>query len=184
MNCRNFLRHFSAYLDGELGREALSESEAHLDRCEKCVRHVAAYRQGIEQFHQLPGIEPPANLSIRVKQASLSDPAPMVFRPRRIRFMIPAAAAAVIAVALTVTFIGISDKGRFAYDIGAADSTMDVVNLQLTRNISWKSRATPDRSRKIMQLASYTPDENGPFFSYPVNPKPVFVLSGVVQTVE
>ncbi len=184
MDCRNFLRHFSAYLDGELGRESLAESEAHLDRCEKCARRVAAYRQGIEQLHQLPGIEPSADLPIRVKQASLSESAPMVFRPRRIRFMIPAAAAAVIAVALTVIFIGIPDKKRFAYDIGAADSTMDVVNLRLARNISWKTRFTPDRSGEIMQLASYTPDEDRPFFSYPVHPQPVFVLSGVVHTVE
>ena len=184
MNCRNFLRYFSAYLDGELEGRALVESEAHLDGCEKCSRRLKAYRQGIEQLRHLPEIEPPVNLDFRVKQASLSGAPTIRLRPRRFRFMIPAVAAAVVAVALSVTMTGIEDEGNITYEISPVDSTMDVVNLQLVPEVLERSQAGSDWPQKRIRFASYAPDEDEPVLSYGVNPNPDIVLSGVTETGE
>ena len=184
MNCRNFLRYFSAYLDGELKGRALVESEAHLEGCKKCTRRLKAYHQGIEQLRYLPEIEPPVNLDFRVKQASLPGAPTISLRPRRFRFMIPATAAAVVVVALSITMIGVENKGNIAYEISPVDSTMDVVNLHLDREVLEKSATGSDRPQKKIRLASYAPDEDEPVLSYGVNPNPDIVLSGVAETGE
>ena len=184
MNCRDFLGHFSAYLDRELKGQALVESEAHLDGCEKCARRVNAYRQGIEQLRHLPEIEPPVNLAVRVKQASFSGAPTISLRPRRFRFMIPAAAAAVVAVALSVTLIGTKDERSVAYEISPVDSTMDLVNLQVAREVLEKPASGSERPQRRIRLAYYAPDEDEPVLSYGVNPNPDIVLSGVTETGE
>jgi len=180
MNCRNFLRHFSAYLDKELEGRALAESRSHVEGCERCSRRVAAYRQGIEQLHRLPNIEPPVDLALRVRRASFSSSRSISFKPRRIRFLIPAAAAVVIALVLAVTFIRTADQGKFAYEISPLDSTMDVVNLQLAGGeASWRFRPGADRPARSVWLVSYIPGGDEPAFSYPVHTRAVFVRSGV-----
>ena len=114
------------------------------------------------------------------KQASFSDHRVISFKPRRIRFMIPAAAAAVIVLVLTLTFIRSTDQGKFAYEISPTDSTMDVVNIQLASESSWRLRSGTKRQSMSVRLASYTPDEDEPAFSYPVHTRAIFVRSGVI----
>ena len=179
MNCRDFLQHFSSYLEGELGERTLAETEAHLDRCEKCARRVAAYRQGIEHLHQSPIIEPPTDLYFRVKRALSSFPGSISLKPRKLRFLIPAAAAAIIVLAVTAGLIDTRDESRFAYEIGTADSTLDVVNLQAERRVPVSYDVNADRQSGIVRLASYASIEDEPAFSYPVYTRPVIVLSGV-----
>jgi anti-sigma factor RsiW len=175
MNCRDFMGHFSSYLDGELEGTVLSESEAHLDICEKCSRTVYAYRQGIGQLPQLPAIEPPVDLYARVKQASGSSVVSIRPRFRRYRFAVPAAAAAIVVLALTMISIDTRNAGEFAYEMTPADSILDVISVQSSRYY---------QSGKRVQLASYSPIDDEPAFSYPVNSRPVFVLSGIAQAVE
>ena len=175
MNCRDIMGHFSSYLDGELEGKILSESEAHLEMCEKCARTVKAYRQGIGQLHQLPSIEPPVDLYTRVKQASATNVVSFKPRFRRYRYAIPAAAAAIMVLALTIMSIDTRDASEFAYEVTPADSVLDIVTIQSSHYY---------QSDRKVQLASYAVGEDEPAFSYPVYSRPVFVLSGVAQSVE
>lgn len=45
--CPEFLEVFTDFVDGNLSPEHESEIRAHLDCCEACLRHLAAYRRGV-----------------------------------------------------------------------------------------------------------------------------------------
>lgn len=45
--CPDFLEVFTDFVDGNLSPEHESEIRAHLDCCEACLRHLAAYRRGV-----------------------------------------------------------------------------------------------------------------------------------------
>ena len=45
--CPAFLEVFTDFVDGTLPRDRESEIRAHLDCCEGCLRHLAAYRRGV-----------------------------------------------------------------------------------------------------------------------------------------
>ncbi|MBN2289347.1 MAG: zf-HC2 domain-containing protein [Candidatus Glassbacteria bacterium] len=184
MNCRSFLRYFSAYLEGELEGERLTESEAHLERCEKCARRVKAYRQGLTHLHDLPAVEPPPDLYFRVKRASYAGAASTGLGTRRLRLMIPAAAAAVITLAVALFFIDTGNERQLRYGMSAADSTVDVVNYHPAGEFHSRDRLGAKRQARQVMLASYAVPEDEPAFSYPVHTRPVFVLSGVAESGE
>ncbi|HUF90198.1 MAG TPA: zf-HC2 domain-containing protein [Gemmatimonadota bacterium] len=46
-DCRAFLDDFSAFIDGELPAARRGEYQAHVDCCQTCLAHLAAYRRGI-----------------------------------------------------------------------------------------------------------------------------------------
>jgi len=45
--CRAFLDDFSAFIDGELPAGRRGRYQAHVDCCQSCLAHLAAYRRGI-----------------------------------------------------------------------------------------------------------------------------------------
>jgi anti-sigma factor RsiW len=55
--CPHFLERFSDFVDGSLPTERRSSLQAHLDCCEGCLRHLAAYRNGVEALNTAPVIE-------------------------------------------------------------------------------------------------------------------------------
>lgn len=48
--CPDFLADFSDFVDGDLSDRRRSEIVAHLDCCEACLRHLKAYRRGVEAW--------------------------------------------------------------------------------------------------------------------------------------
>ncbi|MDX1623204.1 MAG: zf-HC2 domain-containing protein [Gemmatimonadota bacterium] len=50
--CPEFLEGFSDFVDGELSRRRRAEVVAHLDCCEGCLRHLTAYRRGLEAYRK------------------------------------------------------------------------------------------------------------------------------------
>lgn len=45
--CPDFLEVFTDFVDGNLSSDQEGEIHAHLDCCEDCLRHLAAYRRGV-----------------------------------------------------------------------------------------------------------------------------------------
>lgn len=45
--CPDFLEVFTDFVDGNLSSDQQGEIHAHLDCCEGCLRHLAAYRRGV-----------------------------------------------------------------------------------------------------------------------------------------
>jgi mycothiol system anti-sigma-R factor len=60
IDCREAVRRMWAYLDHELGRQPLSEFEAHLEACQRCCgelefsRHVRAMAAKGDRAGQIP----------------------------------------------------------------------------------------------------------------------------------
>jgi hypothetical protein len=55
--CPQFLERFSEFVDGLLPPDRRAWFQAHLDCCEGCLRHLAAYRNGVEALRSAPGVE-------------------------------------------------------------------------------------------------------------------------------
>lgn len=95
MNCRNAQAKLSALVDGELsGKEALALRE-HLRHCSLCSAEWRELRGLKLALGQLPDVEPPAGLEVRLLEAVRRQSA----ERRTIRLWLPATAAAVAACA-------------------------------------------------------------------------------------
>ncbi len=88
----------SAYLDGELTRSEVSQLQAHLSSCGRCVADLEALQKVRTSVRSLPLIELPPGL--------LGDAEPVVVPLRRNRgFWVGAAAAVVAAVIAVATML-------------------------------------------------------------------------------
>jgi anti-sigma factor RsiW len=107
--CPDFLADFSDFVDGTLSPGRRSQIEVHLDCCEACLRHLAAYRRGIEAYRDVSVFQVDADefwLGLRIRLASDKEPATPE-PPRRIGWRAPAMAGAAVAVlALSVMWVG------------------------------------------------------------------------------
>lgn len=56
--CRSFLNDFSAFVDGQLPARTRDEYQAHVDCCQSCLAHLAAYRRGITVLRSLEEAAP------------------------------------------------------------------------------------------------------------------------------
>lgn len=110
--CRAFLTDFSAFIDGDLPPDRRDEYQAHVDCCESCLAHLAAYRRGITVLKSLEEVTP-VDLWTRLEQRLWVGPDLAVIegdrgrpRVRRIpgvwRSAVALAAVAVLALVLVV----------------------------------------------------------------------------------
>ena len=72
MNCKGLIREISAYLDGELGVETLTEIEIHLERCEHCRVIVDTTRKTIEIYYNAQPLPLPDDVRERLHQALIN----------------------------------------------------------------------------------------------------------------
>lgn len=181
MNCSIFKANFSAYLEGELNPEVTAACADHLADCTACSRLVKAYRTGVSGLDRLDEIEPPADLFERV-MAAAKDPGPAeVFQLGRPRHLVPLAAAAALILAVTFgMFQHNNERFDLALDETPVDSTMDVVTVQMLKELPKEMRTRPAQKA---YLASYSPDDEA-VFSYGVSNHPVIVESGVSRVSE
>lgn len=56
--CRAFLEDFSAFVDGHLSPARRAELQAHVDCCQGCLDHLAAYRRGITVLRSIDAAAP------------------------------------------------------------------------------------------------------------------------------
>lgn len=106
--CPDFLADFSDFVDGTLTPGRRSQIEVHLDCCEGCLRHLSAYRRGIDAYRD-SGFQVDSDefwLGLRIRLASDREPVTPE-PPRRIGWRAPAMAGAAVAVlALSVLWVG------------------------------------------------------------------------------
>lgn len=69
MNCKGLINEISAYLDGELGQETLTEIEVHLTRCKDCRLIVDTTRKTIEIYYSAQPLPLPNDVRERLHQA-------------------------------------------------------------------------------------------------------------------
>ncbi len=69
MNCKALIRELSAYLDGELGSETLTEIEIHLERCQDCRVIVDTTRKTIQIYYNTQPLPLPEDVRQRLHQA-------------------------------------------------------------------------------------------------------------------
>lgn len=124
-DCRAFLDDFSAFIDGELPGARRGEYQAHVDCCQTCLAHLAAYRRGITVLRSVEEAAP-VDFWTRLEQRLWAGPALSVVdgeagapsRRRANRWPGPAvslAAAAVLALFMIVRGLG---PGSTPGDVG------------------------------------------------------------------
>lgn len=57
-HCKDYLRYFSDYIDGELGSELCDQLQAHLVECTNCTIVLDTLRRTIELYHTSGQNEP------------------------------------------------------------------------------------------------------------------------------
>lgn len=121
--CSRFGEDVSAHRDGELTGEARSAFDAHLPACDACRSALDLLEQLDRELDAMPRPEPPADFERRFWERieQLEAPAQEVPRsgrvrawlealrsnvsaPTRVEWLVPAGAAAALAIALLVAF--------------------------------------------------------------------------------
>jgi len=69
VNCKGLINEISAYLDGELGQETLTEIEVHLNRCKDCRVIVDTTRKTIEIYYSTQPLPLPDDVRERLHAA-------------------------------------------------------------------------------------------------------------------
>jgi Putative zinc-finger len=105
--CDDILKELDAYLDAELGSEALATVEAHLAACPACRKVLEAHRQACAAVASLPAVSAPADFLEKFTRArKQQSAAAFVRRPKSKRhFWISGgllATAATVLMAVTV----------------------------------------------------------------------------------
>lgn len=57
MECEDFLKGYSEYLDGLLSSSEAAEFEAHRGTCERCARYDRVVQRGLQVFRSLPEVD-------------------------------------------------------------------------------------------------------------------------------
>lgn len=55
--CLRFQADFSDFLDERLSSVRAAEMRAHVDNCERCLRHLAAYRRGVVIYRSIEPVD-------------------------------------------------------------------------------------------------------------------------------
>ena len=72
--CDHFLADFSDFVDDRLGANRRAELQAHIDCCEACLRHLAAYRRGIAVYRAAePIVQDPGAFYARLEHRIWHD---------------------------------------------------------------------------------------------------------------
>jgi anti-sigma factor RsiW len=69
VNCKGLINEISAYLDGELGQETLTDIEIHLKGCKDCRLIVDTTRKTIEIYYSAQPLPLPDDVRERLHQA-------------------------------------------------------------------------------------------------------------------
>jgi predicted anti-sigma-YlaC factor YlaD len=69
VKCRDVIREFSNYLDGDLGKEALADLELHLGRCEDCRVVVDTVRKTVDIYCKAEPVPLPEDVRSRLHDA-------------------------------------------------------------------------------------------------------------------
>jgi anti-sigma factor RsiW len=67
--CHSFQAQFSSYLDGEVTGVAMQSIDSHLRGCARCAAEFEDWRSVPAELSALPGIQVPADLSLRLRVA-------------------------------------------------------------------------------------------------------------------
>ena len=106
--CPDFLADFSDFVDGALSPARRAEIQMHLDCCETCLRHLSAYRRGVEAYRDMPVLEADRDefwMGLRIRLAS--DLSTEAEPPARSTWRVPTLVGAAVAVlALSVIWVG------------------------------------------------------------------------------
>ncbi len=117
MDCREFHKTHSAFIDDTLSGIELVGVQRHIAECEECAKHDAIVRRSLLLFRNLPRIEPSADfserLSVRIRELKDAEAAP-VFHHSRVF-------AATIAVSSALML------GYIASSLRDVDSSRDIV---------------------------------------------------------
>ncbi len=186
MDCRTFKRLFSPFLDGTLDKKRSESASEHLSVCPYCNRLVRSYRAGAEHLANSPQIEPPDDLFDSVMREVKSGPA-VKRRPARVLALRPRivasglAAAAALALALGFFLFSGGSQPQQAQYITLVDSTMDMINYQVTEQLARKENS---QRTDMVQLVAYTRPVEKQEEEPEVDPNPVIVLSGISELAE
>ena len=107
--CWAFLNDFSAFIDGELPAARRNEHQAHVDCCQACLAHLAAYRRGITVLRSVEEAAP-ADFWTRLERRLWLGPelsvvdGEAVIRPSRRSFW-PSPAMAMATAAVLALFV-------------------------------------------------------------------------------
>jgi anti-sigma factor RsiW len=69
VNCKGLIYEISAYLDGELAQETLTEIEVHLKRCKDCQLIVDTTRKTIQIYYSSQPLPLPDDVRERLHTA-------------------------------------------------------------------------------------------------------------------
>lgn len=142
--CPHFLRSFSDFIDHRLPPGRRMELQAHLDTCEPCLRHLAAYRRGVMVFRALETDTPaPGTLfeSVERRLYSEGDSVPSLETgPKR--------GAPARSQGLSWRTIGTGLAAVLAFLLVRADASMPDPAATLTSTISTVVQDTPGIPRR------------------------------------
>ncbi len=125
--CEKIRDLLSEYLDGELDERAAGEIRSHLASCESCRGELERLHRVSAAVKALPKVPAPKGFARRVAVRLAAEASPRVSaarrRPSAARVWIPAAAAALLALSVTLslmTHYWREDVGRSLPDYGSA----------------------------------------------------------------
>jgi anti-sigma factor RsiW len=102
LRCEEALDLLEAYLDGDLEAGEAGRVRAHLERCPGCAAELALAGRIQAELRALPELDCPPEILEEVRRRGRGDAGNIVpFRPRRVWGPRIAAAAAVLALAVT-----------------------------------------------------------------------------------
>ena len=145
----------SGYLDGALSHDALQSAKAHLAECPACRERMEAMRQMIRVLREIPPVEPPAELNLRIRQAIAAEQRRENNHERRVGRVLRGFMAAAAAVVIVTGALTLSLGGGPAGIENAMDAAPDTWELHY--DASWDS--TP--SAEMAETESATSDEAG-----------------------
>ena len=82
MDCQNFRRLHSDFIDGTLSELLAAAVYLHLEACERCARRDTVLRQGLFLARNLPEVRPTAGFARKLEQRLNAERA-LVPIPRR-----------------------------------------------------------------------------------------------------
>ncbi|MFW6437626.1 MAG: zf-HC2 domain-containing protein [Armatimonadota bacterium] len=107
MTCEQCRDNLTEFIEGELTPEREEQMCAHLAACSECARALAEIRVMVDALHDLPEVEPPADLreSLRGIASTAEAPSPAWWqRSRGVWTAVVGAAAAVLIIGAGVHF--------------------------------------------------------------------------------
>ena len=72
MNCKDFLKELTDYLDGVIDAPTRAELEDHLQWCRNCVVVLSTTKRTIEIYRDSELYELPENLRMKLREAVLA----------------------------------------------------------------------------------------------------------------